>query len=330
MYLGMASTSPSTTALRDLYAKMLQTRIVDNCARRLYAQGHIDFVFSCRGHEAAQVGSAFCIEVGQDFTLPYYRDLGVVLTIGMTPYEVFRTYLLTHLHKQPSEDHSRRRWTAHDAPVHHWGYHKHNTITGPAPVATQLLHAAGIAFASKLRKAAVVTVAYCGDDAISDPDFQEGIRFAAQEQLPVIFIYEQCCSHMTPSDNIYTECPLSHLQKTELPEGLAYQCIDGSDIIAVYTAMQQAMHYAREGHGPTLLEMVVTHSRTEMKAQPEEASDSLHEKDHYTDPLVRSQRYLEQSDAWSEEWEAQLRARLTIEVERALQDALRDIINPDM
>src|SRR5260370_8654461 len=73
---------------------MLLTRMVDNCAYSLYQQGRIGFVPTCRGYEAAQVGTALCIEIGKDFTLPYYRDLGVVLTIGMTPYEVLRTYML--------------------------------------------------------------------------------------------------------------------------------------------------------------------------------------------------------------------------------------------
>ncbi len=91
--------APSATLLKDLYARMLLTRIVDDYAWRMHAQGHIDFVASCRGHEAAQVGSAICIEVGKDFTLPYYRDLGVMLTIGMTPYEVFRNYLQIHCPK---------------------------------------------------------------------------------------------------------------------------------------------------------------------------------------------------------------------------------------
>src|SRR6266567_5053558 len=92
----IALSTPSASFLRDIYARMLLTRIVDDCAWSLYEQGQIDLVASSRGHEAAQVGSVICIEVGKDFTLPYYRDLGVVLTIGMTPYEVFRTYLLTH------------------------------------------------------------------------------------------------------------------------------------------------------------------------------------------------------------------------------------------
>jgi len=155
----MTNTAPSTTLIRDLYARMLLTRIVDDYAWRLYQGGRIEFIANCRGHEAAQVGSAICIEVGKDFTLPYYRDLGVVLTIGMTPYEVFRTYLLAH--RQHSLIGEMDSHGAQHAPLRHWGYHKHNTVTGPAPVATQLLHAAGIAFASKLRKAPVVTVAYC-------------------------------------------------------------------------------------------------------------------------------------------------------------------------
>ena len=79
--------------MRDLYSRMLLTRIVDNCARQLHQRERNCIVPTCRGREAAQVGSAICIEVGTDFTLPYYRDLGVVLTIGMTPYEVLRTHV---------------------------------------------------------------------------------------------------------------------------------------------------------------------------------------------------------------------------------------------
>ena len=153
--------SPSSTLIRELYARMLLTRIVDEYACKLREQGKIGFVASSCGHEAAQVGSAVCIELGKDFTLPYYRDLGVVLTIGMAPYEVFRTYLQAHMQQEDSEHRKRLNIKGSQA-MYHWGYHKHNMVTGPAPVATQILHAAGIAFASKLRKVPVVTIAYCG------------------------------------------------------------------------------------------------------------------------------------------------------------------------
>jgi 2-oxoisovalerate dehydrogenase E1 component alpha subunit len=316
----MTSSAPSTTLIRDLYARMLLTRIVDDYAWRLYEQGYIDFVASSRGHEATQVGSAICIEVGKDFTLPYYRDLGVVLTIGMTPYEVFRTYLQTHRKKTPTGD--NKGHAAEKQQPMHWGYHKHNTVTGPAPVATQLLHAAGIAFASKLRKVPVVTVAYCGDGATTEQDFHEGIRFAALHQLPVIFVCEQDCSQ---SSIAHPDTP-SCTQGLALPAGLTHQRIDGTDIVAVYTAMRTAMQQAREGHGPLLLEMYVTRSTPtlHMHRPTEDINVSTQAATEPHDPLVHCQHYLQEHGAWDEEWAAQLSIRISTEVERALHDALRD------
>src|SRR6266478_779023 len=275
---------------------MLLTRMVDDCACKLYQQGLIGFVATCRGHEAAQVASAVCIEGGEDFTLPYYRDLGVVLTIGMTPYEVFRTYLLAHRQQT-----STGAGFVQNRPALHWGYHKRNTITGPAPVATQILHAAGIAFACKLRKASAVTVAYCGDGATAEPDFLEGITFAVQHQLPVVVICEQ--------DD-------SALSEQTLPAGLEHHCIDGTDIVAVYVAMRAAMQHAREGHGPVFLEMNVHRSA------PDELYSNVESQD---DPLWRCQQYLEEQGIWDEEWAEQLHERLRNEVEQALLDARRDV-----
>lgn len=288
------SPNPSSSLLQNLYARMLLARTVDAYARTVCEERQLPVAASCRGHEAAQVGSAVCIEVGKDFTLPYYRDLGVVLTIGMTPYEVFRTCL--------------QRGRAGEGALQ-LGYHKHNTITGAAPVATQILHAAGIAFACKLRKASVVTVAYCGDGAIVEPDFLEGIRFAALHRLPAVFICEQDCSQASSQEesSLIPSCT----DAISLPEGLTHRRIDGSDVLAVYTAMQQAMQQAREGQGPVLLEMYVTRSLPGQEALRD-------------DPLACCQRYLQEQGCWDEAWAAQLTARVTREVEQALYDALRD------
>ncbi len=304
IFVQMLSTPPSALLMKDLYARMLLTRIVDNCAWRMHDLSYIDFSASCRGHEAAQVGSAICIEVGKDFTLPYYRDLGVMLTIGMTPYEVFRNYLQTYGCGKASDS----------AQQLHWGYHKHNTVTGPTPMATQILHAAGIAFACKLRKAHVVTIAYCSDDVIAEADFREGIRFAALHQLPVIFVCEE--------DGTRASSAYAHTQKIDLPEGLARQRIDGADIIEVYTTMQAAMQHTREGHGPVLLELYVTRSTP---AEHASCADDAHAVDE-ADPLTRCQRYLQEQGVWDEAWAAQLYARYTLEVERAMQDAIRDTL----
>lgn len=286
--------------VQDLYARMLLTRVVDDYSRAFHRGENIEYEASCRGHEAAQVGSAVCIEVGKDFTLPYARDLGVMLTIGMTPYEIFRTYI--------QSCHEQRQADPTTSAAHRWGYQKHNTVADTASVATQILHAAGIAFASKLRKAPVVTIAYCGDDAVNEPDFLEGLTFASQHHLPALFICEQNTSYSHNDTSTLS----SSLQSLSLPIGIDHRCIDGCDVIAVHRAMQAAMQHIREGRGPILLEMSVCRI-----GENEPALQQY-------DPLWRCQQHLEAQGQWDEAWAAQLHDRVIREVEQAMQDALRD------
>jgi len=102
-----------------------------------------------------------------------------------------------------------------------------------------------------LRKQSVVTVAYCNTDAMMEPDFLEGIRFAAQHQLPVVFICEQDSGHTSqeepPDLRESSSPPSSTTTPRTLPEGITYHCIDGGDIVEVYLATQTAMQQAREG-----------------------------------------------------------------------------------
>ncbi len=308
---------PDALCLRDLYARMLMVRAIDDCAWRLHEQGYINFVASSRGHEAAQVGSAACIEIGQDFTLPYYRDLGVVLTIGMTPYEIFRTYLHTCQHSATPVTISEKQSDKPDAMLH-WGYHKRNMVTEALPTSTQALHAAGIAFACKLRKAPVVTVDYCSDGATTEADFYEAIGFAAHHQLPVVFVCEQDCTRDAPN----TFSPPHGIAQ---PDNLTYQQVDGGDVIAVYQAMQQAMRHARAGHGPVLLDLHI------IRMQPplEHTIEDIHSEymDDERDPLLRCQHLLQQRGEWDEAWANHLARRINVEVEHAMQDAMRDIFD---
>ncbi len=288
------SSSSNIQLAKNLYERMLLTRLVDEYTSRLYTEDQTTTFVSCRGYEAAQIGSAVCIEVGQDFALPHYRDLGVILTIGMSPYEVFCTHLLSL-----TEERQQARQGQVD-----WSYHKHNTVTGSAPVATQILHAAGIAFASKLRKAPVVTIAYCGDDIVAEADFLEGIRFSAHHALPIIFICEHSCQN-TRSSN--TSC----IAENVLPDALTHYIIEGTDVLHVYETMQEAIQRARKG--PVLLEIFVSPASFPQQSVDEDAQD----------PLVRCKHMLQAQGAWDEAWATQLSTRLLTEVEQAMHDALR-------
>ncbi len=321
IFLCMTSTIPSTTLLRDLYTRMLTTRIVDEYARRLSLTNSTHLGASCRGYEAAQVGSASCIEVGTDFTLPHARDLGVMLTIGMTPYEVFRSQLQTQQRQRWQDGYQERNPAQF---VRHWSYYKHNTVSDPTSAATQLLHAAGIAFASKLRQAAVVTVAYCDDTAVAGTDFLESVTFATSHRLPIIYICEQDC---TPSALDMGTRP-SCTQGIPLPAGLAHVRIDGADVLAVHEATRSAIEHARAGHGPTLLELSITRSLLPFQLQQAEGNDMrpLREMIMRQDPLIRYRQYLQAQGAWDDEWAVQLAARVSAEIERAMQNAIRDTL----
>ena len=91
--------------LVGLYRGILLARRLDQKIWGLNRMGKAAFVVSCQGHEGAQVGSAWAIRRGHDVVLPYYRDVGVVLTLGMTPYDV-----LLGVFARPADPSSGRPW----------------------------------------------------------------------------------------------------------------------------------------------------------------------------------------------------------------------------
>src|SRR5208337_4228320 len=74
--------------LRDIFRNMLLQRQLDNRGFQLNRQGKVPFALGSEGHEALQAGAAMAFERGKDILAPYYRDLGLALGIGLTPYEI--------------------------------------------------------------------------------------------------------------------------------------------------------------------------------------------------------------------------------------------------
>src|SRR5579864_6865233 len=75
--------------LLRIYRVVLATRAVDERLWILSRQGRVSFVLTARGHEVAQVASVAAMRRGHDSAWPYYRDMGVGLALGVSPYEVF-------------------------------------------------------------------------------------------------------------------------------------------------------------------------------------------------------------------------------------------------
>ena len=166
-------------ALR-MYEVMRLARAVDERMWLINRQGRAPFVISCQGQEGAQVGTAAALRPGHDWVAPYYRDAGVVLWFGMTA----RDQMLSFFARREDPNSGGRQMPGH------YGSKRLHIVTGGSPVATQLLHAAGVALASKQRKEDAVTATFFGEGGASQGDCHEAMNFASIHKLAVIFVCE--------------------------------------------------------------------------------------------------------------------------------------------
>ena len=124
-----------------MYRNIVMTRRLDERSEQIQRQGKAHFYISCRGQEATQIGAATAFIPGKDWFLPYYRDFGILITIGVTPRE-----LMLGLYAKKDDPASGGR----QMPAH-FGYQPLNVFTASSPVSTQIPQAAGIAYASRLQ-----------------------------------------------------------------------------------------------------------------------------------------------------------------------------------
>jgi 2-oxoisovalerate dehydrogenase E1 component alpha subunit len=204
--------------------------------------GRAPFVVPAEGHEACQVGTAWVMRKGVDVWVPYYRDGALVLAAGMTPYEIF----LGIFAKADDPSSGGRQMPSH------WGHKGLDIISGSSPIATQIPHAAGIAYAIKYRQEDAVVGCWFGDGATSEGDWHEGLNFAGIHRLPVIFV----CENNQYAISVPQSKQMAVDDVADRAEGYGFPgvVVDGNDVLACYGAMKQAHERARAGEGPTLIE----------------------------------------------------------------------------
>src|ERR1700682_2902885 len=84
---------PDAATQVEMYRAMLLARMTDERCWLLNRGGQAPFVISCQGQEGAQVGTVFALDRDQDWFAPYYRDLGVVMALGMTPEDILKSVM---------------------------------------------------------------------------------------------------------------------------------------------------------------------------------------------------------------------------------------------
>lgn len=225
-----------------IYRTMYLARKLDERQWILNRAGKLPFVVSCQGHEAAQVGAATALVAGVDYILPYYRDLGVVLTLGLTPREV----MLAAFAKAEDPASGGRQMP------NHFSARALNIFTQSSTTGTQIPHAVGFALAAKYEQKPFVAFVTFGEGTSNQGDFHEGLNFAGVHKLPVIAMVEN--NRYAISVPIHKQIASSNVATRAQSYGMLGVTVDGSDPFAVYRTVREARARALAGEGPTLIE----------------------------------------------------------------------------
>jgi 2-oxoisovalerate dehydrogenase E1 component alpha subunit len=226
-----------------MFVTMVTARLCDEAQFRLNRQGRAPFVVPVSGHEGCQVGTAWPYRRGTDVFVPYYRDMAACLVAGMTPRDVF----LAVFGKRDDPSSGGRQMPAH------WSSRKLGIVTGSSPIATQIPHAAGIAYAIKYRGEDSVVGCWFGDGATSEGDWHEGLNFSGIHKLPVVWY----CENNKYAISVPLEKQMAVKDVAMRAEAYGFEgvIVEGNDVLGCYEASRQAVEKARKGGGPTLIEI---------------------------------------------------------------------------
>jgi len=318
---GQYSAQLGTEDLLEFYWHMLLARRVDERAWVLHRQGKIAFHISGIGHEALQVGMAFAINRGVDYAYPYYRDLAVVLALGVTPTE----FMLSLYGKEGEISSGGRQMPSH------WSQREFNIVTQSSPVATQVPQAAGTAFGIKYRiqqglqdpnDPTQPRLAFCtlGEGSTSQGEWHEGMNWAGVHKLPFICIVEN--NEYAISVPYEKQASLSVAERASA-YGLHGVTVDGTDPLKMYDVMKEAVERAYAGEGATCIEAkchrLVPHSSDDDDRSYRSAEELAEMKLH--DPLPDFRDYLMKIGILTSEIEADYEAKIRRIVDDAHQAA---------
>ena len=231
--------------LREWYRTMLLSRQIDIRCQVLNRQGRAPFILSGAGHEAAQIGAAWPLKPKYDWISPYYRDVVFNFRMGVTPLDVMLAVLA-----KPDDPASGGKQTPG-----HFSDSRLNIISGGSPLATQMVHAAGVAFALKMDGTDKVVMTCYGEGAGAEGDAHEAFNFAAIHRLPEIFLCQN--NGFAISTPYRKEYAIAFAAQRAAGYGFPGVTLDGRDPVTAYHASKQAVARARSGGGPTLIEAIV-------------------------------------------------------------------------
>jgi 2-oxoisovalerate dehydrogenase E1 component len=319
----------------EIYRLMYLSRRTDDREILLKRQQKIFFQISAAGHEALQVAAGLAMKPGYDWFFPYYRDRAVALAVGSTVDE----QLLQAVGAADDPASGGRQMPSH------WTSTNLNIVTGSSATATQCLHGIGCAEAgryfSRHPEAAAkhdgdyraykdvkfhgdeVVLICIGEGSTSQGEFWESLNTASNERLPVVYLVENNeyaistpveCN--TPGGNISTL--VANFPNFYFAE------VDGTDPVASYAAMREAVDWCRSGNGPAFVHGYVIRPYSHSLSDDERLyrPDAEREADAMCDPLPKMQMRLLREGILDAESITRLEQQVDEEIIQAAERAL--------
>ena len=321
--------------LIEFYRLMYLSRRTDDREILLKRQQKIFFQISCAGHEALLVAAGMALKPGYDWFFPYYRDRAICLALGNTVEE----QLLQAVGAADDPASGGRQMPSH------WTSRRLNIVSPSSATATQCLHAIGCAeagrFFSRRPDAALkrdgdyrqfknvhfhgdeVTYVSIGEGSTSQGEFWESLNTASNGRLPVLYVVED--NGYAISTPVEANTPGGNISRLiDRFPNFHFAEVDGTDAIASYEAMVEAVAYCRAGKGPALVHGHVTrpysHSLSDEESHYRSAAEI--QADALRDPVLKMQTWLLREGLLDERGLNELERAVDDEVQRAADHAL--------
>ncbi len=281
-----------------LYRLILLARRLDERCIALQRQGRIGTYGPCRGQEAAHCAASFVMEA-EDWVVHAYREPGSFYHRGW-PLETVLMFWGGY------EEGCRPPEGVNDTPI-------------AVPIASQALHAMGIAWGMKLRGDHRAVLCYCGDGGTSEGDFHEAMNFAGAYHLPVIFLVQN--NHWAISFPRERQTASETIAQKAIAYGFDGLQLDGNDPLSVYVGTKEAVDKAKASGGPSLIEAVTYRMTVHTTADDPTKYRSAEEVEPWEklDPIIRYQKYLKKRSILDQKLIDEIEADVIAEVAGAVE-----------
>jgi len=296
--------------MRKGLESMLLTRIYDDRMQKMQRVGKMSFYMKCTGEEAVAVAQTLALD-DADMLFPTYRQQGLLITRGRNIVDMMCHCL----------SNARDNCKGRQMPVFYtWKEGGFFTISGN--LGTQFSQSVGWAMASQYKGDQAIASAWVGEGTTAEADFHYGLTFASVYQAPVI---------MNVVNNQWAISSYQGIaggeQSTFASRGLGFGIpglrVDGNDFLAVYAATKWAADRARQGGGPTLIELFTyradAHSTSDDPSKYRPRNEA--QKWPLGDPIERLKDHLIVLGEWSEKQHEELTERLLQKVTDAYKEA---------